>query len=133
MTRNIKLQFISLDEEEFKEIEIDVTNILSIEELIEKINTLEIKNNQYIKIVLVGSRNFEINPQNLLKYIENNRIIKIKNNTKIAYNLEKIAKENTLKGLFTKQMLEKLQESNLSQEEKQIIENAIEIGFTALE
>lgn len=130
---NLKTDFISLDEEVFKELEIDVTDILSKEELIEKINELEIKNNEYIKIILIGNRNFEINKYDLLKYIENDRIIKIKDHTKIAYDLEKMANENTLKGLFAKEMLKKLSQPDLNQEEKEIIEKAIEIGFEALE
>lgn len=129
---NLQLEFIPLDEEKFKEIEIDVTNLLSKEELIEAIHQLEIENNEYIKIILVGSRNFEINKYELLKYIENQRIIKIKDKTKIAYDLSKIANENTLKGLFAKEMLEKLNQTQ-EEEEKERIEKAIEIGLEALE
>ena len=79
----------------------------------------------------MGSRNFEINKYELLKYIENERIIKIKDKTKIAYNLTKIANENTLKGLFAKEMLEKLKQTQ-EIEEKELIEKAIEIGLEAL-
>lgn len=128
----LQLEFVPLDEEEFKEIELEVDAILAKEDLIEKINQLEIKNNQYIKIILKGNRNFEINPYDIMKYIENERIIKIKNHTKIAYDLEKMANENTLKGLFVKEMLEKIKQEP-SEEEKEIIEKAIEIGLEALE
>lgn len=131
---NLKTEFIPLDNEQFKEIDLDITKTLSKEELIEEINSLEIQSNEYIKIILTGNRNFEINKYELLKYVENERIIKIKDNTKIAYDLSKIANENTLKGLFATEMLEKLNklESNELQE-KQIIEKAIEIGLEALE
>ena len=43
-----------------------------------------------------------------------------------------MANENTLKGLFIKEMLEKLKQ-DLSEEEKEMIEKAIEIGLEALE
>ena len=129
----LQLEFIELDEEKFKEIEIEVTDILSKEELIEKINQTEIANNEYIKIILIGNRNFEINKYELLKYVENERIIKIKDSTKIAYNLSKIANENTLKGLFVKRMIEKMNINEITIEEKEIIEKAIEIGLEALE
>ena len=66
--KKVELEFVPLDEEEFKEIEINVTNTLSKEELIEKINALEISNREYIKIILTGNRNFEINKYELLKY-----------------------------------------------------------------
>ena len=128
---NLQLKFIPLDEEKFKETEIDVTDLISKEELIEKINQLEIENKEYVKIILIGSRNFEIDKYEILKYIENQRIIKIKDKTKIAYDLTKIANENTLKGLFAKEMLEKWNKVQ-NVEEKEVIEKAIEIGFEAL-
>ncbi|MCI8760923.1 MAG: hypothetical protein HFJ34_07460 [Clostridia bacterium] len=130
---DLKLDFVPLDEEKFKEIEIDITNILSKEELIEKMNQLEIANHEYIKIILVGNRNFEINKYELLKYMENERIIKIKDQTKIAYDLSKIVNENTLKGLFAKEMLEIIEQPEITKEEKEMIEKAIEIGLEALE
>ena len=80
----INLKFEELDEEEFIIKEIDVTDILSKDELIEKINEIEIQNNEYLEIILVGNRNFEIDKYDILKYILNNRIIKIKNKKKIA-------------------------------------------------
>ncbi len=131
---SLKTEFIPLDNEQFKEIELDITKVLSKEELIEEINNLEIQKNEYVKIILTGNRNFEINKYELLKYMENERIIKIKDNTKIAYDLSKIANENTLKGLFAIQMLEKLNQLKSDElQEKEIIEKAIEIGLEALE
>ena len=65
--------------------------------------------------------------------ISNDKIIKIKNKTKINYDLNKLSNENTLKGLFAKKMLEKLNKDNLLDEDRDIIEKAIEIGFEALE
>lgn len=129
----INLEFIPLDEEKFVEIELDITEINSKEDLIEKINNLEIEENQYVKIILIGNRNFEINTYEVIKLITNNRIIKIKNKTKIAYDLEKMSNNNTLKGLFVKKMLEKLNNESIKEEERKIIENAIEIGLDALE
>lgn len=129
----IKLEFIPLDEKEFKLKEIDVTEIISKEELIEKINELNFNENELIEIILIGKRNFEINTYELNKLIFNEKIIKIKNKTKINYNLEKIANENTLKGLFAKNIKNKLNDETLTEEEKEIVEKAIEIAFDALE
>ena len=129
----INLEFIPLDEEEFIEINLNVTELKAKEELIEKINSLEIKENEYAKIILKGNRNFEINTYEIIKLISNNRIIKIKNKTKIAYDLEKMANNKTLKGLFIKKMLDKLENKELNEEDKQIIEKAIEVGLEALE
>ena len=131
INNGLKLEFIPLDEELFTRRELNVENLNSKEELIEKINSLEIKPNEYVEIILVGGRNFEIDKYDLLKYILNERIIKIKDETKIAIELEKIANENTLRGLFVKEMLEKLE--NAEEDKKEIIEKAIEIGLNSLE
>lgn len=128
----IELQFVPLDGEKFTEIEINVTDILSKEQLIEEINDQNISNKEFVKVILTGNRNFEINHYELLKYIENERIIKIKDETKISYDLAKMARENTLKGLFVKEMIEKLNQPQITKEEKGIIEKAIEIGLEAL-
>ena len=129
----IKLEFIPLNNIEFKLEEIDVTDIKSKEELIEKINEIKILEKNLIEIILIGKRNFEINKYEILKLISNEKIIKIKNKTKINYDLEKLAKETTLKGLFAKKMLEKLNDKNLTDKEIEVIEKAVEIGMEALD
>lgn len=131
--KKLSLNFIPLDEKEYKIIDFDITNINSKEELIEKISDLDIKENEYVEIVLKGNRNFEINIYELLKLILNDRIIKIKDRTKIGYDLEKLSNETTLKGLFIKELKDKLNDQNLNMEEKEIIEKAIEIGLDVLE
>lgn len=128
----LEIQFVKLDDKQFTKRELNVDNIYSKEELIEKINELEIEENNYVEIILKGNRNFEINKYDLIKYILNNNIIKIKNNTKIAYDLEKLENENTLKGLFIKEMNKKIKNAE-TEEEKEIIEKSIEIGLASLE
>lgn len=129
----INLDFIPLDETEFKLYDLDVTDIISKEELIEKINELNFDENNLIEIILIGKRNFEIDKYELYKLISNYKVIKIKNKTKINYNLEKIANDTTLKGLFAKEMLKKLNDENISENEKEVIEKAVEIGMEALD
>ena len=128
----LEIQFVKLDDKQFTKRELNVDNIYSKEELIEKINELKIEENNYVEIILIGNRNFEINKYDLIKYILNNNIIKIKNNTKIAYDLEKLENENTLKGLFIKEMNKKIKNAE-TEEEKEIIEKSIEIGLASLE
>lgn len=127
------LKFMPLDEVEFKLQDVDVTRISSKEELIEKINELEFAEDNLIEIILVGKRNFEIDKYELYKLISNDKVIKIKNKTEINYDLEKLANETTLKGLFAKEMLNKLNEDDLSEEDREIIEKAVEIGLEALD
>ena len=128
----INLEFIPLDETEFKLFDLDVTEIISKEELIEKINELNFEENNLIEIILTGKRNFEIDKYELYKLISNDKVIKIKDKTKINYDLEKLVNDTTLKGLFAKDMLEKLNAENISEERKEIIEKAVEIGMEAL-
>ena len=131
--KELNLNFVPLDEKEYKVIQLDITNMNSKEELIEKIENVDIKENEYIEIVLNGNRNFEINIYELLKLILNDRVIKIKDKTKIGYDLDKLSNETTLRGLFIKEMKEKLENENINEEEKEIIEKAIEIGLDVLE
>ena len=125
----LNIEFIPLDENEFKEQEFDISEIQTVEELAEKINELNLEQNNLYKIILTGSRNFEINIYKIYKLIETENIIKIKDKTKISYNLSEIANDSTLKGIFAKEMLEKLKDENI---DKEIIEKAIEIGISSL-
>ena len=131
--KRVETTFIPLAEMEFIEKYIDVTDIISVDELLEKINDISIKENEFVKIILEGKRNFEIDTYELYKLITQERVIKIKNRTKIKYDLETIQNDLTLKGLFAKKMLQKMNQENLSERDREIIEKAIEIGFEALE
>ena len=62
--------------------------------------------------------------------IEQKEIIKIKNKTKLGYNLEQIAKEeNTLRGIYVKEILNKIESEP---ENKEMLEKALEIGIEVL-
>lgn len=122
-----KLEFIKLDKTEFVKQELNCTELNSIEEIIEKINTLELDENNLYEIILTGKRKFEININEIYKYYLNEKIIKIKNNTEINYNLEKIIQENNLRGLFVKEILNEKNNYN-----EKIIEKALEIGLQIL-
>ena len=121
----LNLEFIKLDEKEFVEEELDITEINTIEELVEKINELETSDNKLYKIIVTGKRNFEIDIYKLLKLINKRNIIKIKNETKIKIELNEIANNYTLKGLFAKEMINKLKDENI---DKEVVEKAIEIA-----
>lgn len=122
-----KLKFIKLDDMEFEKKELDCTEIESVEELIEKINLLNLNKNNLYEIILTGKRNFEINTYEIAKQIQNKNILKIKDNTSIKIDLEELAKQKSLKGIFVKNMLEKMNEEN-----KETILKAIEIGLEAM-
>jgi len=124
INKELNKKFIKIDKRELIEKDLDITNIFSEEELIEKINEINIGNNLY-KINLIGERNFAVNID--LKLINEN-IIKIKNKTK----LKKDIKENnyTLKGIFVKKLNEKLKNNEINETE---YENILEIGIQVLE
>ena len=126
-TKKLSLQFISLDDKEFVEINLDISTIDSKEELIEKINDIQIDNGKYYKIILIGTRNIEIDTNDLIKYITNKNVIKIKDKTKVEYDLDKISKEQSLKGIFVKELLEQMNEEN----REQILES-IYIGLSLM-
>lgn len=126
----IELEFIPIDNKEFVVKEIDVTDTLDLEELATIINSIEFSENIYYKISLIGRRNFEIDLYKLNKLLINGNIIKIKDYTKLNYDLEKISKENTLKGLFVKEILQKMEENP---QDEEILQNALDIGFEILD
>ena len=121
---NLIKKFIPVDDREFIEKEINVDNIFSEEELIEKINNIEENNNLY-KIILTGNRNFPININ--IKLLKNN-IIKIKNNTKIKIEI----RENnySLKGIFIKKLNEKKENKEINED---TYEKILELGMQVLE
>ncbi len=124
--KTVNLQFIKLDNREFAQKEIKVNNIYSQEELIENVNLLYLEDNKYYEIIFVGEKNFEIDIFNLYKYIKNENILKIKDNTKLKLNLEEIATENSIKGIFVKNLMKRI---NQEPENKEKLLKAIEIGL----
>jgi len=110
--KEVCLEFIQLDDKEFVQRTLDISLINSKEQLIEDINKSKIDSDKYYKIVLTGTKNIEIDVNELLKYIENKNIIKLKDETKLEYNLEKISKEQSLRGIFVKELLEQINEEN---------------------
>ena len=48
-----------------------------------------------------------------MKLVQNSGILKIKDNTKIKYNIEEISKEVSLRGFYVKSLLEKQKVENM--------------------
>ncbi len=121
------MEFIPLDEKEFIEENLDISNIFSEEELILNINNIPIEENKYYKIILIGNKNIEIDENKLIKNIQSNKVLKIKDKAKYEFDLEKISKENSLRGIFVKELLEQINEEN-----KEDIVESIYIGLEKL-
>ena len=118
-----------MDDTEFAEYEQKIDDMDSEEDLIEKINSLSLNEDNLYEIILVGNRSFEINTRNIFKLITKPNILRIKDKTNLKYNLNEIKNEKTLRGLFVKELLKKQEENIYSQEE---IDKAIEIGLNSL-
>lgn len=125
-----KINFIKLDNRIFEEKNINISEINSQEELIEKINSIKINNNNFIKIIFEGTKNIEINENTICKLITNENILKVEDKSETKYNFDQLAKQKNLKGIFVKKMLEKLNEENTDYE---VIKRAIEIGLKSFE
>ena len=63
------IKFIKLDERIFEEIKLDISEFNSQEEIIEKINELNLEETNNYKIILVGNKKTEINKKEIIKLI----------------------------------------------------------------
>ncbi len=129
-TKELKLEFVPVDEKEYAELKLDVTDIASEEELIEKINDGKFEQDKYWKIILTGEKYIDINSNKILKYIVHQNVIKIKDMTKIGIDLNLKAKKNNLEGIFIRKLQERLKEFP---EDSEKIYKAIEIGLNAFD
>jgi len=127
--KEAKIDFIKLDSMNFAEAELDISDIRAFEELIEKINALEIEENKLYKIILIGNKNIEININKIINLILKENIIKIKDNSKINKDIYELKKENNLKGLFISELFNKFEEGKITEEEFQ---KALEIGVEVI-
>lgn len=121
--------FIELDERNFEELRITVDDLQSKEDLIEKILNYSYNEKTMYKIILVGKRNFEINTRDILRVVSQTNVLKVKDETKLNYDLEELSKQNNLKGIFIKEVLNMYEQGLCSEEEYQ---KAIEIGLEAM-
>ena len=127
----LNLEFLPIKSRSFEEKEIDITGVMSPEELIETINNGDFNDNNFYKIVLTGKRNFELNIYNILELLQIENIIKIKDYTKASYDIKEIAKQESLKGLFAKRILNKIEQETDENEKDKLIK-AFDIGMNVL-
>lgn len=127
--KEVKSKFIKLDDRIFTKYEISVDNFANKEEIIEYISDLNLEENNMYEIVLSGNRKFDINTREILRLIESENILKIKDNTQIGYNIEEIAKQNNLRGIFVREVIKKYEEGTYTEQQ---IKKAIEIGLSVM-
>lgn len=118
-----EIEFVKIDAKEFQKIELDLTNIPNFSEAIDK---LELEDDFY-KIVLKGTKNFSIEELvDAIKELGKN-VCEIKDETTLAYDFENIKKQENLKGVFTRKMLEEMED--MTEEEKYEALKTIEIIY----
>lgn len=127
---NLQLTFVPVDEKEFMELEVEISQIKDEDELVQYLNSLELLENNLYKIRLTGKRRFEIDVLNLYQWLTKPNIIKVKDDTKPNYELEELKNNYTLKGIFVQELLEEMQKENYTPEE---LSKILEIGFSVLE
>ncbi|MBR4111036.1 MAG: DNA repair exonuclease [Clostridia bacterium] len=117
--KKVEVQFKKMDFQQFAIKEIDITNFQTVQEIVD---CLKLDEDIY-RLILTGVRHMSISSiEEAIKELPN-YITEIIDNTHLEYNLDEIAKQNTLKGIFTKNMLNILEENP---EKERIILNAIE-------
>lgn len=128
--------FIKTQQRAYHELDINIDRIENYDRLAEKIaNTLGIYDSQrdIFRINLTGRINsgFHIDVKALEQQFESSCFsIQFNDNTRPMYDLEELAKEKTLTGVFVRKMKERM--DNADGEEKQILENALYFGLEAL-
>lgn len=129
--KKFSTKYIPMDESEFVVLDVNVSDLESIEDLVQKIQGISVNDNNYYEINLTGDRSFEIDMYNLKKMITLARIIKLKDSTKIGYDLDKLSNENTLRGLYVKELMNRIE--NADDKERKVLEEALEIGLEILD
>ena len=125
----VNIDFIRLDDRKFEELQLKVDNFFSKEDLIDRILNFNLNDKNLYKLILIGNRNFEINTREILRVVARENILKIKDCTKINYDLEDLSKQKNLKGIFVKEVLDMYAKGLCTEEEYQ---KAIEIGLEAM-
>lgn len=122
---DIKYEFENMEYRHFEIIEVDISNFKSPEEIL---NHISLNDNIY-RIVLVGEKSVDTDKiVEILNGTEKN-ICEVRDLTHMSYDFDSLVKEKNLRGIFTKKMLEEINENP---ERKEEILKAIEITYNVL-
>ena len=130
---SVKLNFVPLAKRVYHDIDVDVTGVLSVSEsVVSKIKeTSENYSDDLFYINLVGETETAdtINISEIKAAAEPQvYALRIKDKTKVKLDLELLANENSLRGRFVCEMLEKADEKD-----KELYENALQIGLKSFD
>ncbi len=122
-------EFIRLDDRKFEKYVLPIDEFATQEDIVETIESLPLERQNLYEIVLVGNRHFSIHTREILKLVQTKNILKIKDETQIGYDIEEIAKENNLRGIFVRQVIQQCRDSQYTEEQ---IKKAIELGLEVM-
>ena len=126
----IEIKFLRADERKFEEESIDISSIKSEEEFIEKLDEMNLEEENFYKIILKGTKKIELNETRICKLTQKDMILKVMDKTETEYNIDNLAMQKNLKGMFVKNLLEKLKSDP---QEEDSIKKAMEIGLKLFE
>ncbi len=121
----LQTQFIKMDDSQFETKILDISTCQSVQEVMDRLNL----QNQFYSIVLTGIRNIDTSKIEESLLLTDKNVCEVKDQTHVDYDLEEIAKQKTLKGIFTKKMLEELKENPAKEE---MIHQAIDAVYRCL-
>ncbi len=122
---NVEYEFRNMEERHYNILEIDISDAKLTSDVVDK---LELTDDIY-RIVLRGARNIEVKDIREAIMGLGKNVCEVRDETHLPYNLEEIATQKTLKGIFTRKMLEELEKYP---NQRELIMKAIEITYNSL-
>ncbi len=129
-----KVEFTPIKNREYRTLEIPLKSEMIIEEIAEAIEIAARNSGEQnlYKVKLTGEYDDEIDLIALENLCGDSAFyLEIENKCKKTIDYEKIAGENTLKGLFTKEILAKI--ASATEDEREVLELALTIGYEKME
>ncbi len=123
--RNVTYEFRNMEYKHYNILEVDVTGCRIASDVLDK---LELGDDIY-RVVLKGARNVDIKDVKDAISTLGKDVCEVRDATHLPYNLEEIAQQKTLKGIFTKKMLQELEKYP---NQRELIMKAIEITYGSL-
>lgn len=122
--KDVSYEFMNMEYRHFVDLEVDISDAKIPSDVLDKLNFED----DIYRITFTGARNIDVKEiESAIKGVTIN-IAEFKDETSLPYDLDEIAKQQTLKGIFTRKMLEELKKNPNQKEE---IMKAIEITYAA--
>ncbi len=126
-----ELEFLPLCSREYNELHVDISAAADNSEALKiSANALKAQKDNLVKLVLDGENDFTLDTEFIASGLEHSvYYLKIIDRTRPRENLDLLKKEQTLKGIFVRRMLERITQSE--EHEKQALSNALRLGLSA--